>query len=80
MKISKKPKDTIKSCNDIPGTDVVGDSTEVAQAIVSDSPYTQAQDFIQSAIGALSIIAKDDPIAKDSIANLAVVLLDLQGC
>jgi DNA mismatch repair ATPase MutS len=27
----------------------------------------------------LAEVAKDDPIAKDSIANLGVVLLDLKG-
>lgn len=41
-------------------------------------PKDCAKDHIQCAITELGKIAKDDTIAKDSIANLAVVLLDLQ--
>lgn len=41
--------------------------------------YQCAIDFISNAIESLAEIAKDDPIAKDSIANLGVVLFDLKG-
>lgn len=41
--------------------------------------YDSAICFIQSAIESLAEIAKDDQIAKDSIANLGVVMLDLKG-
>jgi len=45
-----------------------------------DGKYASAQDAIMTAIKELTAIAKDgDAIAKDSIANLSVVLLDLQG-
>ena len=41
--------------------------------------YGKAQDHIMQAVKELSEIAKTgDEIAKDSIANLSVVLLDLQ--
>ena len=41
--------------------------------------YQCAIDSISCAIESLAEIAKDDPIAKDSIANLGVVMLDLKG-
>lgn len=41
--------------------------------------YTDAMNYIKSAISALSVNAKDDQLAKESIANLSVVLLDLQN-
>lgn len=41
--------------------------------------YCNAIDLISAAIEALAEVAKDDPIAKDSIANLGVVMLDLKG-
>lgn len=37
----------------------------------------EAIEYIHSAISALSNVAKEDKISKDSIANLSVVLLDL---
>lgn len=37
-----------------------------------------ASTYIKQAIDALGQIAKDDIVAKESIANLSVVLLDLQ--
>lgn len=61
-------------------------STEVefggVEAVAEDSAvnkYSDAIGYISSAIGALSVIAKDDKIAKESIANLSVVLLDLKS-
>lgn len=41
--------------------------------------YQCAIDFISDAIECLAEIAKDDEVAKDSIANLGVVMLDLKG-
>lgn len=41
--------------------------------------YENAISLISSAIESLAEIAKDDQIAKDSIANLGVVMLDLKG-
>lgn len=43
-----------------------------------DCPYTKAIDNIKLAIDALCEVAKDDPLAKESIANLSVVLFDLK--
>ena len=44
-----------------------------------EGKYAEAQDHIMEAIKALTEIAQDDEVAKDSLANLSVVLLDLQG-
>lgn len=41
--------------------------------------YNDAICSIQVAIESLALIAKDDQIAKDSIANLSVVLMDLKS-
>ena len=43
------------------------------------NPHKEAIDYIQSAIQALSTEAQNgDSLAKESIANLSVVLLDLK--
>lgn len=44
-----------------------------------DDPKCVAANFIQSAIECLAGVAKDDQVAKDSIVNLSVILLDLKG-
>lgn len=41
--------------------------------------YDEAIALISAAIENLAVIAKDDEIAKDSIANLGVVMLDLKS-
>ena len=46
---------------------------------IGQCKYQSAIDLIQGAIEALAVIAKDDVVAKDSIANLGVVLFDLKG-
>lgn len=46
---------------------------------VCDCKYQCAIDLILAAIESLAESAKDDPLAKDSIANLGVVMLDLKG-
>lgn len=49
-----------------------------AQAeVISKSSYDEAQKHIKCAIDALGKHAKDDVLAKESIANLSVVLFDL---
>ena len=48
-------------------------------AYTCDCKYQCALDLISAAIESLAEIAKDDEIAKDSIANLGVVMLDLKG-
>lgn len=47
--------------------------------VVEECKYANAISFISAAIESLAEIAKDDQIAKDSIANLGVVMLDLKG-
>lgn len=46
----------------------------------SQEKYTDAIDYVQSAINSLSSCAEGDECAKDAIANLAVVLFELKGC
>lgn len=51
-----------------------GDSSPVPGV----DPKACAVDHIKAAIKCLSPIAKDDEVAKESIANLAVIAFDLQ--
>ena len=41
--------------------------------------YDDTIQLISAAVESLAEIAKDDELAKDSIANLGVVMLDLKG-
>lgn len=45
---------------------------------VTDNKYADGVKYIKMAIDSLAACGKDDKIAKDSIANLSVVLFDLQ--
>ncbi len=47
--------------------------------IEENNKYASAIGHIRSAIDALGEIAKDDELAKESIANLSVILLDLNS-
>ena len=74
MKLTKKAKvtaDTIVVDTQVPA--------DVADTPVdnSASKYGEAVDHIKAAIESLGVIAADDDLAKDSIANLSVVLFDL---
>ena len=69
MKISKRP---IKAHEDIPTAALI-----VEEA--TSCPYEEAIDCIMCAINSLGAVAKEDEIARDSIANLSVVLFDLKG-
>lgn len=53
---------------------------EVLEELIPESTcsYEECINHIHEAIDCLAECAKDDPIAKESIANLSVVLLDLQ--
>lgn len=42
-------------------------------------PYQEAIDCILCAINSLGSVAKEDELARESIANLSVVLFDLKG-
>lgn len=81
MKITKKQP--IKANEDVtiadvwPTPDVVADTPVVTEP--ATCKYACAIDCISNAIECLAEVAKDDQIAKDSIANLGVVLLDLKG-
>ena len=76
MKISKK-----QSVNSNTEIAVVEQPLPAAPAApeVLTCKYDNAINLISAAIESLSAIAKDDEVAKDSIANLGVVLFDLKG-
>lgn len=83
MKISKR---SVKACETAVCTDdataVVVDTAPIVDlfpCVDSQSVYTQAIDHIRSAIEVLGPIARDDSVARESIANLSVVLFDLKG-
>ena len=59
----------------------VAEVTPVASVIPDfvACPYEKAIDRIYEAIDSLGELAKSDPIARESIANLSVVLFDLKG-
>lgn len=44
---------------------------------VAASKYDESRKYIRCAIDSLGKIAKDDPVAREAIANLGVVCLDL---
>ena len=71
MKITKRP---IKACDEV----TISPET-VSVVAVETCPYQKAIDSIQCAIDSLCCIAKEDSIARESIANLSVVLFDLKG-
>lgn len=78
MKINKVKK-TVESSEEVK---VLKAPVEACDAIVineSTCKYANAINLISAAIESLAEIAKDDQIAKDSIANLGVVMLDLKG-
>lgn len=53
-------------------------NTTSRKPVKSSKKYSEAKEYIQSAISALGEDAqKSDVLAKESIANLSVVLMDL---
>lgn len=75
MKISKK---SIKADTAIVNVDdVISPESEPSTCAETCCKYTGAIECIKSAIDALGEIAADDELAKESIANLSVILLDL---
>lgn len=73
-KTEKKP---IQSCDVIDA--VVEPAEETIVLVEPACKYADAIELISCAIESLAEVAKDDQIAKDSIANLGVVMLDLKG-
>ena len=79
MKISKKKSVKASEFIDQP---LANPCAEGECVVIEEQPackYQCAIDLISSAIECLAEVAKDDPIAKDSIANLGVVMLDLKS-
>lgn len=73
MKIKKK----VQSCDELNVQAIL--EPDQGQIPQESCPYSAAIDSIKLAIESLAEIAKDDEVAKDSIANLGVILLDLKG-
>ena len=83
MKISKiqssqKKSKVIKSSTGVAKRPIKA-SEELIVVDACECKYCDAINLISAAIESLAEIAKDDQIAKDSIANLGVVMLDLKG-
>lgn len=78
MKIKKK---VIKAATDPINQALVIEEVSPVESVapICDCKYQNAIDLISAAIESLAEVAKEDTIAKDSIANLGVVLLDLKG-
>ncbi len=79
MKIRKLVAETdVKTTkSNVKANDLIGDN-----CIASQQDYEGAIECIQNAIDMLAHVIhcnKDDVVAKESVANLAVVLLDLQS-
>lgn len=72
MKITRR---TVKASEEL----AVAPEAEVAVAAVVECPYQCAIEKIMEAIECLGAVAKDDTLARESIANLSVVLFDLKG-
>ena len=68
--------------NVVPAEGVVDEGSAVEEPAVENIPCIDpkacALEHIMEAIKSLTKIAKTDAVAKDSIANLAVVMFDLQ--
>lgn len=86
MKITKKihecdvvdNKDAVKECDAVEsGSDFCVDSCD--EAFVSTDCYTGACSHIQEAINILCACAVEDPKAQEALANLSVILFDLQA-
>lgn len=80
MKIEKNK--VVKSAENIDELDPVLAPEEAlldeADIVEETCAYDQCIDYIHQAIDCLVPCANEDPVAKESIANLSVVLLDLQ--
>lgn len=82
MKASSKPtQEKIQSCDEPEAIVLVQEEVpeEVVEESTCDCKYARSLELISAAIESLAEIAKDDQIAKDSIANLGVVMLDLKS-
>lgn len=59
-------------------TKVNTDTNIVEEPIANQNSYADGIKYIKMAIDSLATVARDDQLAKESIANLSVVLFDLQ--
>lgn len=77
MKITKK---SIKANEEVAVvvTDPVVETATLEEVSTIDCPYQKAIDCIYQAIECLGAVAKEDALARESIANLSVVFFDLK--
>ena len=85
MKITKRPIKADEFIDEtlVPVDEVVDDIGGVPEDIAEEAticPYNECIEYIHQAIDCLAACegVKDDPVAKEAIANLSVVLLSLQ--
>lgn len=69
MKISRVKASTVE----------VKAAEELQPEVKLPCKYDSAIELVKGAIDALGPIAKDDIVAKESIINLSVILMDLKG-
>jgi len=74
---SQQTKENIQACDDADAIVLIQE--EAAADPTCCCKYERSLELISAAIESLAEIAKDDQIAKDSIANLGVVMLDLKS-
>lgn len=81
MKITKKQSQPVTASEEVAVVEVpvVEEAAVEVPVEVAPCKYECAINLISEAIECLAEIAKDDQVAKDSIANLGVVMLDLKG-
>ena len=86
MKISKRVVTACEECGcqepESAISDVIVAEAPAAMEVVAApavNPYGEAIANIRLAIDFLGSLAKSDPVARESIANLSVVLFDLVG-
>lgn len=77
MKIKKNS--SVKASSEVLDQPITTDCIDEVCTTAECCKYEAALNLISAAIESLAEIAKDDQIAKDSIANLGVVMLDLKG-
>ena len=77
MRISKNSQQPNAPRNKVQSKRLI--KKQVTKVTAATGGRDEAVDYIQSAIHSLGCNSKDDVIAKEAIANLSVILMDLKG-
>ena len=77
---TKITKGTDKKDKKVAEAEVKTEQTEKPEEteVKANRSYERSRKYIRAAIDCLGANAKDDVLAKEAIANLSVILLDLQ--